>query len=88
MLEPVLVAGAGLANFFSFRDGTVSHRLVGVGTDVVTPFGVDVALGVGVGVGLGVGAGAGFGFGFGFGSSVDLGCLPCPLSLPLSNPVL
>jgi len=80
MLEPVVRAGAGLASFFWFRGGTVSHRLVGVGAgaDVVAPFGVDVALGVGVVVGAGFGAGAGarFGFGFGFGVGAELSCCP------------
>ena len=88
MLEPVVGAGPGLASFFWFRGGTVSHRLVGggVGADVVAPLGADVALGVGVGADLGAGAGAGagfgfgdgfgFGFGFGFSVSIDLSCLP------------
>jgi len=57
-VEPVVGAGAVLASFVRFRGGTVSHCLVGVGTDVVTAVGVDVVLGVGDRVG----AGAWFGF--------------------------
>jgi len=63
MLEPVVGAGAGLVSFFWFRGGTISHCLVGVGADVVAPFGVDVALGVGVGVVFGTGLGLGLGLG-------------------------
>jgi len=65
-LEPVVWAGAWLADFFWFHGGTVSHRLAGVGTDVVTAIDVDVVLGVGVG--------AGFDFCFSFGSSCLPGC--------------
>ena len=65
-LKAVVGAGAGLASFFWFRGGTVSHRLTGVGSDVVTAIGVDVVLGIGVG--------AGIGFGFGFGLSCFPGC--------------
>jgi len=84
MLEPVVGAGAGWASYIWFCGGTVSHRLVGVSTDVVAPFRVDVALGIGAsigaGVGAGAGAGAGFGFGIGFvfnfGIAIDLSCRP------------
>jgi len=74
MLEPVVGAGAGagLANSFWFRGGTVSNRLIGIRPDVVTPFGADVVLGVGVGVGVGVCAGFVLCLGCGF----DLSCLP------------
>ena len=47
-LYPVVGAGAGLARFCCFRCGTVSHRLVGVGTGVVTAVSIDVVLRVGV----------------------------------------
>jgi hypothetical protein len=55
---------AGLAGFFLFWGGTVSHRLASVSTDDITAIGLDVILGVSVV--------AGFGFGFGFG----LSCFP------------
>ena len=73
MLEPVVGSGAGLASFFWFHCGTVSHRLFSLGSD-----GVNVALGAGVGVGVARGAGDrfGFGFGFGFGIGTDLSALP------------
>jgi len=76
-LEPVVGAAAGLAGFFWFRGGTVSHSLAGVGTGVVTAIGVDVVLGVGIG--------AGFGFGFGFGLSCLPGC-DCWSSSGFSGP--
>jgi len=91
MLEPGVAAWAGLTSFPRFHGGTVSHSLVGVGTDVVTPFGVDVTLCISTGVGLGVCAGFGFRgrFGFGFGIGIDLGCLPgcsCSRSSGLFGP--
>jgi hypothetical protein len=52
------VAGTGLATCFWFHGGTVSHRLVGVGTGAVTPFNLNMALVVSRGVGVGLGAGA------------------------------
>jgi len=73
-LEHVVWAGAGLASFFWLRGGTDSHRLVGVGvgTDDVTAFSIDVVLAVdGV-----VGVSAGFGFGLGFSVGFGLRCLP------------
>jgi hypothetical protein len=63
-LEPALRAGVVLARFFPVGGGTVSHPLVGVGADVVPPFGAVVAFSVGVGIGLGAGAGFGFGIDF------------------------
>jgi acetyltransferase-like isoleucine patch superfamily enzyme len=65
-LETVVGAGDRLANIFLLGGGTVSHCLVGVGTDVITAVGVDVVHGLGVSIG------AGFDIGFGF----DLNCLP------------
>jgi len=78
MLEPIVGAGAGLASFFWFRGGTVSHRLVGVSAADVSPFGADMVLSVVVGAGLGAGTGFGFrvGSGFGFGIGTDLSYLP------------
>ena len=76
MLWPVVGAGAGLASFFWFHGGTVSHGLVGVGTDVITHLGIAVALSIVVGVGLGTGAGFSFRLVFGFGIAIALSCLP------------
>jgi len=78
MLEHVVGAGAELASFVWFRGGSVSHRLVGVGIQVVAPFAADVALGVGVCAGLGAGDGFGFGdsFGFGCGMGMDVSWVP------------
>jgi len=82
MLDPVVGAGAGLAGYFSVHGGTISHRLVSVSADDVTPFGAKVDLSVGVSVGPGAGAvfgfgnGSGFRFGFGFGTGIDLNCRP------------
>ena len=59
-LELLVGAGAGMSCFFRFCGGIVSHHLVGIGTDVITGFGVNVVLGVRVGVS------AGFGLCFGF----------------------
>jgi hypothetical protein len=70
MLGPVVQAGAGLASFISFRDGTVSHSLVGVSAADVAPGSANVVHCVGVGAALGAGADFGFGVGFGFGFGI------------------
>lgn len=73
MLEPVVVAGAGLASFVWYHGVTVSHHLVGMHAKVIVPFNVDVALSFYVIGSLWVRRG------FSFGSSVGFG-----IGLPLS----
>jgi len=76
ILEPNVRAGAVLASCFWLGGANVPHRLVGIGTDVVTPSDFDVALGIGFAACGGPGAGAWFNFGFGFGFGIDFSWLP------------
>jgi len=74
ILDPIVRAGAGLACFFWFCGGTVSHCLVHVGAEEIAPFGANVLLSLTVRAGLR--SGAGFRCGvlivFGFGSGIDV----------------
>jgi len=78
VLEPDVWAGTGLAAFCWFGGGTVSYHLVGLSSNIISPFFVDIGFAVGFGVGFGAGAvfSFGFGFGFSFGLGMDLSYLP------------